>query len=101
MQKKNASLQIVTSKSFLCSFKKKSLRVGTESVFITSICRNNNGTLTCEYLKKKKETIEETLNDAINSYNEIAKVATEARDAESLSRIIDSKIRIIERRYEC
>ena len=50
-----------------------------------------------EILKKKKETIEQTLNDAINSYNEIAKVATKARDAESLSRIIDSKIKIIER----
>jgi len=49
-----------------------------------------------DILKKKKETIESTLNDAINSYNEIAKIATSQRDAESLARIIDSKIRIIE-----
>jgi len=50
-----------------------------------------------EILNKKKETIEVTLNDAINSYDEIAKVATQARDAESLAKIIDSKIKIIER----
>ncbi|MCK4540018.1 hypothetical protein KAU09_02610 [Candidatus Parcubacteria bacterium] len=48
-------------------------------------------------LKKKKETIENTLNNAINSYDEISRVATQARDAESLAKIIDSKIRIIER----
>lgn len=50
-----------------------------------------------EILTKKKETIEKTLNDAINSYDEISKVATRAQDAESLAKIIDSKIRIIER----
>ena len=50
-----------------------------------------------DILKKKKQTIENTLNDAINSYDEISRVATQARDAESLARIIDSKIRIIER----
>lgn len=50
-----------------------------------------------EVLEKKRDSIEQTLNDAINSYDEIARVATSARDAESLSRIIDSKIRIIER----
>lgn len=50
-----------------------------------------------DILKKKKETIESTLNDAINSYDEIARVATAARDAESLAKIIDSKIRIIEK----
>jgi len=33
LQKKNALLQIVTSNGFLCSLKKKSLRVGVESVF--------------------------------------------------------------------
>ncbi|MEA1962899.1 MAG: hypothetical protein U9M94_01520 [Patescibacteria group bacterium] len=50
-----------------------------------------------DILKKKKMTIENTLNDAINSYDEISRVATQARDAESLAKIIDSKIRIIER----
>ena len=50
-----------------------------------------------DILKKKKQTIENTLNSAINSYDEISRVATQARDAESLAKIIDSKIRIIER----
>ncbi len=50
-----------------------------------------------DILKKKKQTIENTLNNAINSYDEISRVATQARDAESLAKIIDSKIRIIER----
>lgn len=50
-----------------------------------------------EILAKKKQTVEETLNKAINSYDEIAKVATQARDAESLAKIIDSKINIIEK----
>ena len=50
-----------------------------------------------EILNKKKETIENTLNNAINSYDEISRVATRAQDAESLAKIIDSKIRIIER----
>ncbi|OGF27686.1 hypothetical protein A2303_00455 [Candidatus Falkowbacteria bacterium RIFOXYB2_FULL_47_14] len=50
-----------------------------------------------EILTKKKESIERTLSDAIASYDEIARVATQARDAESLAKIIDSKIRIIER----
>ncbi len=50
-----------------------------------------------EILNRKKASIESTLEDAINSYDEISKVATQARDAESLSRIIDSKIKIIEK----
>jgi hypothetical protein len=49
-----------------------------------------------EILTKKMQTTESTLNDAIRSYDEIARVATQARDAESLAKIIDSKIRIIE-----
>jgi hypothetical protein len=36
LQKKNASLQIVTSNGFLCPLKKKSLRAGVESGFIIS-----------------------------------------------------------------
>ncbi len=50
-----------------------------------------------EILNRKKLSIETTLEDAINSYNEISRVATQARDAESLAKIIDSKIRIIEK----
>lgn len=49
-----------------------------------------------EILKKKKESIESTLENAIKAYDEITKLATETRDAESLAKIIDSKIRIIE-----
>jgi len=37
LQKKNALLQIVTFKGSLLSFEKKTLRVWTESVFITLI----------------------------------------------------------------
>lgn len=50
-----------------------------------------------EVLERKRDSIEQTLEDAIQSYDEIAAVATQARDAESLAKIIDSKIRIIER----
>lgn len=50
-----------------------------------------------EILNRKKESIETTLEDAINSYDEISRVATQARDAESLAKIIDSKVRIIEK----
>ena len=35
--------------------------------------------------------------DAINSYEEIARVATRANDAQSLATIIDSKVRIIDK----
>ncbi|MBL7058015.1 hypothetical protein ISS03_01640 [Patescibacteria group bacterium] len=50
-----------------------------------------------DILEKKKASIEATLNDAVNAYNEIASLATKAQDAESLAKIIDSKISIIER----
>ena len=50
-----------------------------------------------EVLNKKKNSIEKTLEDAVNAYDEIAKLATKTQDAESLAKIIDSKIRIIER----
>jgi hypothetical protein len=50
-----------------------------------------------EILNKKKISIESTLEDAIKSYDEISRVATQARDAQSLANIIDSKIRIIEK----
>lgn len=50
-----------------------------------------------DILNRKKDSIESTLEDAINSYDEISRVATQARDAESLAKIIDSKVRIIEK----
>ncbi len=50
-----------------------------------------------DILKKKQKTIEETLESAIGSYDEISRLATQTRDAQSLANIIESKIRIIER----
>lgn len=50
-----------------------------------------------EILMKKQKTIEETLESAIGSYDEISRLATQTRDAQSLANIIESKIRIIER----
>lgn len=49
-----------------------------------------------EILTKKKESIEATLNDAINAYDQLTKLATDTRDVETLAKIIDSKIRTIE-----
>ena len=50
-----------------------------------------------EILKRKLETMENTLSSAIVSYDEISKLATQTRDAQSLANIIESKIKIIER----
>lgn len=49
-----------------------------------------------EILEKKKASIEETLNSAIKAYDEISAIATEKQDAETLAKIVDSKIRLIE-----
>lgn len=49
-----------------------------------------------DILRMKLASVENTLNNAIMSYDEISKVATNAKDAESLAKIIDSKIRVIE-----
>ncbi len=50
-----------------------------------------------EILKRKLETIDDTLSGAIVSYDEISKLATQTRDASSLATVIDSKIKILER----
>jgi hypothetical protein len=50
-----------------------------------------------EILEKKMASIEETLNNAVNAYDDITDLATRTQDVESLAKIIDSKIRIIER----
>ena len=50
-----------------------------------------------EILKRKLQTMEDTLSSAIVSYDEISKLATQTRDAQSLANIIESKIKIIER----
>jgi hypothetical protein len=50
-----------------------------------------------EILEAKLTVINETLEDAIESYDDITRLATQTQDAESLAKIIDSKIGIIER----
>lgn len=50
-----------------------------------------------EVLEKKRDSIDETLANAVSAYDEISALATAARDVESLAKIIDSKINLIER----
>ncbi len=50
-----------------------------------------------EILGKKMGSIEETLAKAISAYDDITALATRVQDVESLAKIIDSKINIIER----
>ncbi|MDX9893171.1 MAG: hypothetical protein RB292_02040 [Patescibacteria group bacterium] len=50
-----------------------------------------------EILEKKMASIEETLANAVAAYDDITILATRTQDVESLAKIIDSKINIIER----
>lgn len=50
-----------------------------------------------DVLVRQRDSIDATLKNAIIAYDEITKVASGVRDAEALSRIIDSKIGTIER----
>lgn len=50
-----------------------------------------------DILKKKLATIESTLDSAIVAYDEITELASRTNDAESLARVITSKINTIER----
>lgn len=50
-----------------------------------------------EILEKKLASVEKTLSDAQRAYDEITILATRAQDVESLAKIIDSKINLIER----
>lgn len=50
-----------------------------------------------EILEKKLSSINETLESAVTAYDEIAALASRTQDAESLAKIIDSKINTIER----
>jgi hypothetical protein len=50
-----------------------------------------------EILKAKLASIDETITNALESYDKIAALATRTQDAESLAKIIDSKLKIIER----
>lgn len=50
-----------------------------------------------EILKKKRDSIDKTLEGALRSYDEITVLATRTQNADALAKIIDSKIGIIER----
>jgi len=50
-----------------------------------------------DILKKKLASVEETLTSAQSSYDEISKLATKQQDADTLAKIIDSKLNLIER----
>ena len=50
-----------------------------------------------DILKKKRDSIDKTLDSALRSYDEITALATRTQNAEALAKIIDSKIGIIER----
>lgn len=50
-----------------------------------------------EILERKLESINETLENAIEAYDEITTLATRTQNAEALAKIINSKINIIER----
>lgn len=50
-----------------------------------------------EILEKKLATIEETLETATRSYDDVTRLATQTKDVESLAKIIDSKLNIIEK----
>ena len=50
-----------------------------------------------EILEKKMASIDDTLNNAVKSYDNITSLATRVQDVETLAKIIDSKIGVIER----
>ena len=50
-----------------------------------------------EILERKQASIDETLETAIKAYDDITQLATRTQDAESLAKIIESKIYILER----
>ncbi|MFA6255429.1 MAG: hypothetical protein WC675_05395 [Patescibacteria group bacterium] len=57
----------------------------------------NDFTSETEILEKKLASIDETLSKAINAYDNVTSLATRVQDVESLAKIIDSKLNIIER----
>ena len=50
-----------------------------------------------EILEKKMNSIDETLANAVSAYDNIMKLANRVQDVESLAKIIESKLNIIER----
>jgi hypothetical protein len=50
-----------------------------------------------DILKKKLDSIDQTLSSALKAYEEITSLATRTQNSDALAKIIDSKINIIER----
>jgi len=50
-----------------------------------------------DILKNKLASIDETLTNSVIAYDELTELATRAQDVESLTKIIDSKLNLIER----
>jgi hypothetical protein len=50
-----------------------------------------------DILKNKLATIDDTLRNAVSAYDEITALATRTKDVESLAKIIESKLQIVER----
>ncbi len=50
-----------------------------------------------EILRRKQDAVEETLEDALASYDAIIAVASHVENADALARLIEGKVRIIER----
>ena len=50
-----------------------------------------------DILKKKAETIDATLKNALIAYDEITALATRSQDAGALAKVIDSKLQMVER----
>lgn len=76
----------------------KSLKPETFNASIDSIKKAIEGyDNELDILKKKLESIESTLAEAQNSYDAISKIATRQNDAETLAKIIDSKLKLIEK----
>lgn len=49
-----------------------------------------------DILKSKQASIEKTLSDAANSYDEIAALATKTQNVDALAKIIDSKLQMLQ-----
>lgn len=76
----------------------KELKPKTFQANTKTIKRNiDDYTSEVEILNKKLASVEETLAGAQQAYDEITALATKTKDVESLAKIIDSKINLIER----
>ncbi|HYF05382.1 MAG TPA: hypothetical protein VEA59_04385 [Patescibacteria group bacterium] len=57
----------------------------------------NDYTAEAEILVSKRNSIDETLKNATEAYNEISVLATRTQNVDSLAKIIDSKVQLIDR----